>query len=100
MSSTNGRAVRGGWRAGLITAGVMVAAVAGASVPASAGVQRLGAGAPIVLAQAAEQPSQQRSTRISGRGVKGLVKLGIGAVVLVGMGGAWVYRKVTGSDDE
>lgn len=97
MSSTNGRAVRGGWRAGLITAGVMVA---GASVPASAGVQRLGAGAPIVLAQAAEQPSQQRSTRISGRGVKGLVKLGIGAVVLVGMGGAWVYRKVTGSDDE
>jgi hypothetical protein len=52
---------------------------------------------PLVLAQASSQRND--SYRLSGRSTRGLVKLGIGAVVALVAGGGWVIRKIRGEDD-
>jgi hypothetical protein len=51
-----------------------------------------------VLAQSQDQ--QRTSSRTNFRANRGLVKLGIGAVVLGIAGVGWIYRKVTGDNDD
>lgn len=68
-----------------------------ASLPAEASPPRFdGFAAAPVLAQT--NNDQNRSTRVSGRGAVGLVKL----VVLLGAGaigvGGWLFRKMSGGD--
>lgn len=57
--------------------------------------------APLVLAQQDRSQSQSSSSsRVRTRGIAKLVKLGIGGVVLLVAGGAWVAKKVTGGGGE
>ncbi len=71
------------------------AEAARAEVPATAAT--IASRTPLVLAQQDRSQNQSSSSsRVRTRGVAKLVKLGIGGVVLLVAGGAWVAKKMSG----
>jgi len=79
----------------LVTAGGVFAHEGALAAPVAIVAPAEAVAAPLILAQYSDS-SQSSQGRISSRGTRGLVKLGVFGAVMLFSGAMWVVRKVMG----